>query len=129
ENGPYSPAEFDVEMWVSNLSEFQVINPSIRIQNPITTFPEGTERLTVDPSTPQTYTFSLIPKQTQKLRWRLKVNEYSGDTLAMLRFLYKKDDDKEFVNFLDECTPLITIKGVFIPPADTVPPVVNRINN
>lgn len=131
-NGPYDPEQFDVEMWVSNTSTQYAATPFIRLDQPIASIPDGTERLTLDPSTPQIQRTQLGPGATQKLRWRLNVNRNSADTQAIVRFSWRQNVEDEFQGFDEPCEPLVTIIG-FIdpppdPPKDTVAPVIEPIS-
>lgn len=127
-NGPYTPAQFDVEAWVSNLSDVTAINPYIRLNTPIRSLPNLSGRLTLDPSTPAIQPLQLGPKATKKLVWRLNVNSASTDTLAQLSFDYRPDGAPAFKTLASGCTPLINVNGVVDnpppPPQDTVPPVI-----
>jgi hypothetical protein len=126
-NGPYSVQEFDVEMWASNLSETTPVSPTIRLQNPITSypsFPRQGDRLILDSvATPASQTVYIPPRQTVKLRWRLKVNVASTDTLARLVFYARYGLAMER-RFLEDCSPLITVRGWQEPPPprDTLAP-------
>jgi hypothetical protein len=127
-NGPYSPAQFDVEMWISNLSDVTPIAPYIRLTTPIRSLPNLSGRLTLDPSTPAVQPVNLSPKATKKLVWRLNVNPGSTDTLAQLSFDYQTDPSLPFKQLAGGCTPMININGKQDnpppPPQDTVPPVI-----
>ncbi|MBC8145614.1 MAG: hypothetical protein H7X80_08500, partial [bacterium] len=126
-NGPYSQSEFDVEMWATNTSEINTVSPRIRLQSPIDTYPSGDRRnprLILDSAaTPADQTIFLGPKQSAKLRWRLKVNPLSTDTLAQLVF-YRQYGTAMESRFLEDCNPLITIMGWHepAPPSDTMNP-------
>ncbi len=126
-NGPYTPSQVDVEMWVTNLSDRNTINPYMRLVDPIRSLPSLTNRLTLDPSTPAVLPLQLGPKVTKKITWRLNINPNSKDTLAQIRVMYKPEGQLEReIGF--GCVMPITINGVFDtpppPPQDTMPPVI-----
>ena len=131
-NGPYSQNEFDVEVWATNLSEQFATSPRIRLQSPINSFPSFPrrgDRLILDSAatSPDT-TVYIGPKQTVKLRWRLKVNPLSTDTLAQLVFFAKYGAGLER-RFLEDCAPLITVRGWQDPPPprDTLAPRIDLV--
>ncbi|KXK56572.1 MAG: T9SS type A sorting domain-containing protein [Candidatus Kapabacteria bacterium] len=131
-NGPYDYEQFDVEMWVSNTSTQYAATPFIRLDEPIASIPNGTERLTLDGSTPAIQRTQLGPGMTQKLRWRLNVNRNSSDTQAIVRFSWRRLVEDKFGPFTEACEPLVTVLG-FIdpppdPPKDTVAPVIEPIS-
>ncbi|MCC7438665.1 MAG: hypothetical protein IT211_09255 [Armatimonadetes bacterium] len=131
-NGPYDSEQFDVEMWVSNTSTQYAATPFIRLDQPIVSIPNGTERLTLDPSTPQIQRTQLGPGATQKLRWRVNVNHNSADTQAIIRFSWRQKVEDEFRGFAEPCEPLVTIIG-FVdpppdPPKDTLAPIIEPIS-
>jgi len=129
-NGPYDVETFQVEMWVSNLNHQYSVQPAIRIASPISSIPDGTGRLTLDPSTPATQTVQLMPRATAKLTWILQVNKASTDTMARLVFYHKMSAKSFEKPFKDGCNPMITVIGYQDPPPnpppDTVPPVIER---
>ena len=128
-NGPYTPEQFQVEMWVTNLHRVVQRTPIIRLRTPIRSFPDNTRRLRLDTSTLATQSLILRARETQKITWLLNVNPLSNDTLAELEFLYRDSAEiqKPLVPFLDGCNPLISFKGAFIPPPpDDRPPIINR---
>ena len=127
DDGPYDHEEFEVEMWVTNTGDYEVVNSTIRLHTPIETIPDGSERLLLDPSTPQDQNVVMLPSFTRKLTWKLRLNPNSNDTLAQLRFLIRERDGEEFRPFLDDCAPKITIKPFRPPPTDTLPPVIDRL--
>lgn len=131
-NGPYDYEQFDVEMWVSNTSIQYAATPFIRLDQPITSIPNGTERLTLDPSTPQIQRTQLGPGGTQKLRWRLNVNRNSSDTQAIVRFSWRNKVEEPFTGFAEPCEPLVTVIGFIdpppAPPKDTLAPVIEPIS-
>lgn len=129
DDGPYDHEEFEVEMWVTNTGDYDLVNSTIRLYTPIETIPEGSERLLLDPATPKDQNVVMLPSFTRKLTWRLRLNPNSNDTLAQLRFLIKDRDDEEFRPFLDDCAPLITIKPFRPPPTDTLPPMIDRLGS
>lgn len=133
--GPFIPSKkILVEMWVTNTTNIEVFHPTVKLITPIKTYPVGTERLTLDPSTPavQRKVDGLNYRRTQKFAWYLNLDENPNvspeDTLAMLEFEFKKRDDFEFEPFADACTPYITILPFEPPPTDTLPPVIERIS-
>ena len=127
-NGPYDYETFQVEMWVSNLNIQYSIEPNIRIASPIASLPDGTGRLTLDPSTPATQSINLMPRGTGKLTWLVHVNKNSTDTMARLVFYHKMTGKSFERQFKDGCNPLITVLGYQdpppIPPPDTLAPVI-----
>lgn len=132
-NGPYSPAQFQVEMWVSSLERQLEISPMFRLETPIQSYPSGSGRLTLDPSTPATVTLGLRPRDTKKITWLVNVDQRSEDTLAAFRILYRDTatvNTKPLVPLLDGCMPLVNFRGAFIPPPpDNRPPVIQSTGN
>lgn len=129
DEGPYDHEEFEVEMWVTNTGDYDLVNSTIRLDTPIETLPDGTERLLLDPSTPQDQQVVMLPSFTRKLTWKLRLNPNSNDTLAPLKFLIRDRDDEDFRPFLDQCAPKITIKPFRPPPTDTLAPVIDRLGS
>lgn len=126
ENGPYETEEFEVEMWVTNTVDYGLLNSKIRLENPIESFPDGTERLLLDPSTPREQEIVLNPTFTRRLVWKVRLNPNSVDTLARLNFTWR-DEQGVFRPFIDACAPLVTIRPFSPPPTDTIPPVIERL--
>lgn len=132
-NGPYSQPEFDVEMWISNTNESSPATPTIRLQTPINSFPSypvpGNRLLLDAAATRADTTVYIPPRQTVKIRWRLKVNPASTDTLAQLNFFVRHGAGSER-RFLEECSPLITVKGWQEPPPppDTLAPRIELVD-
>jgi hypothetical protein len=125
-NGPYTPSQFDVEMWVTNTNQVSGINPTIRLVSPIVSLPNRTGRLTLDPSTPAVVPLQLAARETKKIVWKVNVNPASTDTIAQLDFRYMMPSKTER-SFKDACTPFVTIKGYQDPtPPDDKPPVISR---
>jgi hypothetical protein len=125
-NGPYTPSQFDVEMWVTNTNQVNGINPIIRLVSPIVSLPNRTGRVTLDPSTPAVVPMQLAARETKKIVWKLNVNPGSADTVVQLDFRHTLPARVERP-FKEGCTPLITIKGYQDPtPPDDRPPVISR---
>lgn len=133
--GQYQPATFDVEMWVTNLHRVVDREISIGLQDPIQSAPFNTSRLRIDPSTPAIRDITLNAAETQKLTWRVTVNQTSRDSIAMLRVLYRDTSaltSKPLVPLLEACTPLVSFIGAEQPPPyipDTRPPVIEPTGN
>ena len=130
-NGPYVPSEkIAVEMWLTNTSDRNVYHPTVRLKTPIVSTPFGSERLKLDPSSPQDqrYVDGMLPRTTRRYVWYLNLdpNANPEDTLVQLEFEYRKRDSLEFAPFADACTPLISIHPFEPPPTDTLPPVIQR---
>lgn len=133
-NGPYVPSEkIAVEMWLTNTSNREVYHPTVRLKTPILSTPYESERLKLDPSTPQDqrYVDGMLPRATQHYIWYLNLdpNANPEDTLVHLEFEFRRRDGDEFSPFEAACTPLITISPFEPPPTDTMPPVVRRMNS
>jgi hypothetical protein len=132
-NGPYSIQEFDVEMWASNLSETSAASPTIRLLSPLPSLPSypipGNRLILDSVATPASQTVYIPPRGTVKLRWHLKVNPASRDTLVQLVFFANYANSMER-RFLEDCMPLITVKGWQEPPppVDTLAPVIEPID-
>lgn len=129
-NGPYTPAEFDIEMWVTNTNRVLDREFDIGFKSQVRSFPGNTQRLGFVAGDPVIKTETLIARRTKKLNWRVKVNEQSNDTLAILDLVYRDSSGiaKPLVPFLDGCTPKISFTGAFIPPPpDNRPPVIDAI--
>lgn len=132
-NGPYSLDTFDVEMWVSNTNEMSAVTPTIRLQTPINSYPSypvpGNRLTLVSSATRADTQVYIASRQTVKLRWRLAVNTASTDTLAQLNFFVRYGTGAER-RFLEECSPLITVKGWREPPPppDTLAPRIELID-
>ncbi len=130
-NGPYVPSRrIAVELWLTNTSNREVYHPTVRLKTPISSMPYGSERLKLDPSTPQDQqkVDGMLPRMTERYVWYLNLDPqaHPEDTLVRLEFEYKKRDGMEFAPFADACTPLITIRPFEPPPTDTLPPVIER---
>ena len=128
-NGPYTPEQFQVEMWITNLHRVSERTPVMQLQTPIVSYPNNDMRLRLDPSTPASRTLNLRAQETQKLTWLLNVDSLSNDTLAELQFYYRDTAtvNKPLVPFGRNCRPLVSFKGAFIPPPpDDRPPVIDR---
>src|SRR5690606_32003683 len=109
----------EIEMWLTNTGDYELFNSIIRLQTPIESGPEGTERLVIDPSTSRDQDALLLPGFTRKLVWKVRLNPNSNDTIAKLNFLMR-DRDGKFRPFLDECAPYVTIRPFSPPPTDTL---------
>ncbi|MBL7989593.1 MAG: hypothetical protein JNJ94_16135 [Chlorobi bacterium] len=120
-NGPYTPTQVLVEMWITNLNHQYDIAPEIRLQVPLQSMPDGTQRLTLDASTPATQYIQLQERSTGKLTWLLNIDPASKDTLVQLRFYQKPAANKPEKLFRDGCTPLVTVIGYQDPPANPPP--------
>lgn len=127
-NGPYSPAQFDIEMWVSSLKRQIDVAPMFELETPIQSFPSGSGRVTLDPSTPARVSFGIRPRETKKITWRVTVDQSSNDSLVAFRILYRDTaslQSKPLVPLREGCMPLVNFKGAYTPPPpDTRPPVV-----
>jgi hypothetical protein len=125
-NGPYSPAQFDVEAWVTNLNEAQGLNPVITLDYPIASTPKNTHRLTFPVAT-AAQSLQLPPRGTKKLTWRLSVDPTSTDTLSKLQLRYTIPNRLPNLTFRLPCTPLVSVFGYQDPPPpDSLPPVIQR---
>ncbi|MBX7217816.1 MAG: hypothetical protein K1X90_12685 [Candidatus Kapabacteria bacterium] len=120
-NGPYTPNQVRVDMWITNLNTQFDIAPEIRLQVPIQSSPNGTQRLTLDPSTPAKQYIQLQERSTGKLTWLLNIDPASTDTLVRLRFYQKPATNKAEKLFRDGCEPLVTVIGFQDPPANPPP--------
>lgn len=111
-NGPYTPMQFDVEMWVANVDWQDESTSEFTLTTPIASLPSGSGRLWLDPSTISVF---LRPHEAKKVTWRVNVDPTLEDTLAILNIegLY--------------CAPLVNFKGAYVP--DTRPPVVEAVDN
>ena len=127
-NGPYEMEEFEVEMWLTNTGDYELFNSVIRLAEPVESYPEGTERLLLDPSTPRDQEALMLPGFTRRLVWKVRLNPNSNDTLAQINFLMR-DRDGTFRPFLDECAPNVTIRPFSPPPTDTIPPAIERLGS
>ena len=126
-NGPYTPDEFDVEMWVTNLHQAVDREFDIGFRQNVRSQPDNTRRLSFVGPDPLIRTETLLPFRTKKLTWRARVNAQSNDTLAFLDLVYRDSSDllQPLVNFKQACTPKISFQGAFIPPPpDDRPPVI-----
>lgn len=132
-NGPYNPTQVLVEMWITNLNTQFDIAPDIRLEVPIQSMPNGTQRLTLDPSTPATQYIQLQERSTGKLTWLLNIDPASKDTLVKLRFFQKAASNKAEKLFRDGCEPLVTVIGYQDPPAnpppDTLAPILETTDS
>ncbi len=129
-NGPYTPDEFDIEMWVTNTNQAVDREFDIGFRSNVRSLPDNTRRLSFVGSDPLIRTETLLPFRTKKLTWRAKVNTQSNDTLAFLDMVYRDSSDLEqpLVNFKQACVPKISFRGAFIPPPpDNRPPIIDAI--
>ena len=131
-NGPVDPNEFEIEMWVTNLS--RVLDQEIQIgfRTPIVSLPGYTGRLTLDPGSPAIRDLVLLPRQTKKLTWRARVAAASSDTLIELEVIWRDSirTEKPFGPLKDACRPKISIlNGTPPPPPDDREPVIEAISS
>jgi len=133
ENGPFTPSQFDVSMWVTNTSEV-IRTYKVTLNQPIG-YPSYTGRLTLDPSSAATQSVQLQPHGTGMLSWRLNVVPGIRDVLVQvpLDFRYLVGTAGGQPRLLrDRCQPRIAISGWYdpvVPPEDTLPPPIVRLAN
>lgn len=123
---PYSPAEFDLEMWVTNTHETDIIRPQLTIPEPFTFEPSNTSIMRIDPSTPILQGATLAPGETKKLVWRLVVDSISTDTLVSIPILYRDSTRgiRSFRPLLDGGTMHVSFFTPLSPSRDVAAPVV-----
>ena len=130
-NGPYAPASFDIEMWVTNLDRGTPRTYEIGIDPNIRSWPANDTRMTLSGGTPYRVV-NLGPAETKKLTWRGLVNQNSRDTLAELsiRFRDSVEHGLPFEPLADDCRPKISFRGAFVPPpVDTRDPIIVETDN
>lgn len=130
-NGPYAPAAFDIEMWLTNLDRGVDRTYEIGIDPAVRSWPNNDGRMTIGGGA-AFREINLAPAQTKKLVWRALVNQNSRDTLAELRILFRDtiEDRIPREEFEDACRPKISFKGAFVPPPeDDRPPVIATIDD
>lgn len=128
-DGAYTPAQFDVTMWLTNTST-ATQTVTITFDQPIGA-PSLTGRLTLDPSTPAVQVVPMAMRETKEIRWKLNLAPGTNDSLIDIplnfRYQFSGSGTQPRV-FRDPCKPIVTIKGYreVPPPRDTIAPVIDR---
>lgn len=129
-DGAYSPAQFNVELWITNTSDLAT-TATVTFNTPIGA-PRNTGRLSIDPSTPAAQVATLAIRETKKMLWKVNLAPSTNDSLIDIpldfRFQLSGTTGGPRV-FRLPCTPIITIKGFREPqtPVDTMaPPIVRQ---
>lgn len=121
-NGPWSPARFDVDVWVTN-TDSVASSPSIRLAQPIGG-PVYPGAFTLDPSTPLVVQLSLAPYETRRVRWGLNVAGVDRQFDIPLRIEFGLES--RWQDFKQACEPLVTLLPNAPPALDSLPPVFER---
>jgi hypothetical protein len=130
QNGAYTPAKFDITMWVTN-TDMIANTATITFATPIgAPNPALMGRLLLDASTPSTVVVPLGLKETKEIHWIVNVAPSTNDSLIdiPLDFRYQLTGTPTPRVFKLPCTPTLTIKGYRNnpPPQDTIAPQIDR---
>ena len=100
----YDPEEFEVEMWVTNQLDSNVIMPGFELDTSFSFAPNNASRMTLDSSTPALRSLELQPHETRKLAWRLSVDKVDGDSLVNLGINFVGDPSGNLTIPFEPCT-------------------------
>lgn len=100
----YDPAEFEVEMWVTNQLDSNVIMPGFELNTSFEFVPNNNSRLSLDTATPSFQSLELQPKETGKLSWRLSVDRIDEDSLVNLNIAFVGDSSGNLGATFEPCT-------------------------
>ncbi|MEP7219988.1 MAG: hypothetical protein ABI876_13780, partial [Bacteroidota bacterium] len=125
-NGAYTPAKFNVDMWITNTNPTGVTDMTVTMTQPIGGA-TGKNRLTLDPATPNPVAHtSLPPRATRHFQWTLDLSAATNDSLLDIpvEFKYQYTVGKTPKAFKVPCSPIITIRQFTDPQQDRLPPTI-----